>query len=724
MYLYPLILTVQIVSVLICLMSIILLLFQRNTQQSKMLLVTIVCAFIQNFGYLLELRSTTLGEVMTAIQIEYVGTAYIAYFLTVFIFQYSNLKFPRCITWTWFAVSSFVLISVMTYSVNPLYYTSTEFVDTGAFPHVVLGKGPLYIVNALTIYAGLVSSCIVSFRSYKRTEDRRMKTNYLLLAVGTLIPLACHISGVFNFLESGYDMAPLGVSLAVLVFGYAILKRKIFDVIEVAHESILTNMGDAVVIVDAAYGFMEANNQAKALFPTLEKLALGRRIEDDSLLRALEKGEDSQITLENHYYNVHVNELENDKTLSGYVAIFFDVTDSVNQIEAMRELKEQADHANQAKSLFLANMSHEIRTPINAILGMNEVILRDYQEPQLHGYSQSIQDATKTLLSLVNDILDFSKIEADKMEIRPAEYHIQGMLQYLTELFKDKAAEKQLEFITEFGSDIPGVLYGDESRIRQIAINILSNAIKYTNQGFVRMRVLSQRLSDQTINLVISVEDSGIGIKDEDMNKLFESFERLDEERNRTIEGVGLGLNITKKLLQMMGGELKVYSVYGSGSVFTAIIPQKILSTEIHQEETHTQTGFTAPNAKVLLVDDSKVNLMVEQALLQKTKMQITAVLSGEECLEKIKQEHYDLIFLDHRMPGMDGVETLQHIKSMRSLCENTPVVMLTANAVNDARNDYLQMGFDEFLSKPVDSRMMEETVLKLLPAGLIQEEA
>ena len=718
-HVYQVILGIQIIAVLICLMSIILLLFQRSTQQSKMMLLTIVCAFVQNFGYLLELRATDLGEVMIALQVEYVGTAYIAYFLTFFMFRYSNINFPRKISWIWFALATTVLVSVLTYQVNPLYYTSTDFVQTGLFPHVVLGKGPLYIINALSIYGGLVASCIVSCRSFHKVEDKRMKTNYMLLTIASFIPLVCHMAGLFGLVGGGYDMAPLGVALAVAVFSYAIIKRRIFDVIEIAHESILTNMGDAAVIVDTAYCYMEANNKAIELFPSLLECYRGCKIEDEVLLKAFKESRDRQITIEDHFYRVHVNEVVNNGEIGGYVALFFDVTDSINQLERMREPKEQADHANMAKSLFLANMSHEIRTPINAILGLNEVILRDYDEPQLLEYSENIQSSTKTLLSLVNDILDFSRIEAGKIEIRPVQYDVHALLQDIADTFQEKAAEKNIEFVLDYNEEIPKELFGDDTRVRQIATNILSNAIKYTQEGFIKVHVLSQSVDQDHVNLVLSVEDSGIGIKEEDMPKLFESFERLDEDRNRTVEGIRLGLNITMKILKMMGGDLKVYSVYGRGSVFTAIMPQKILKVSQNHAAVN-QTGFTAPEAKVLLVDDSKTNLMVEQALLQKTKVQTTAVLSGEECLELIQKEHFDLIFLDHRMPNMDGVETLKRMRAMHSLCDNTPVVMLTANAVNDARNDYLRLGFNEFLSKPVDSKMMEDMVYKFLPKELV----
>lgn len=719
MHMYNVILGAQIVAVLVCLLSIVLLLYQRNTQQSKMMLLTIVCAFIQNFGYLLELTSTDLGEVMIAIQVEYVGTAYIAYFLTVFMLRYSNIRVSEKLSWVWFSFSTIVLCCVLTYKVNTIYYSSVDFVHTGFFSHVVLGKGPLYILNALTIYGGLIASCIISFRSFRRVEDKRMQTNHMLLCIGAFIPLLCHLGGMFNIIPSGYDMAPLGVAIGVLIFSYAIAKRRIFDVIEVAHENILTNMEDAVVIVDAAYCYMEANHKAVELFPSLAKCYPGDKLEDVLLLHSMKESRDRQIVLGDSYYRVHVNEVINNHELGGYVALFLDMTDSINQLERMRELKEQADHANMAKSLFLANMSHEIRTPINAILGINEVILRDYEEPQLTEYSRRIQNATKALLALVNDILDFSRIEAGKIEIRPEIYDVKNFIQGLTDTFQDKAVQKQLEFVTELGQDLPEKLFGDATRVRQVAVNLLSNAVKYTNQGFIKMHILCQRQDIENVSLIISIEDSGIGIREEDMPKLFERFERLDENRNRTIEGVGLGLNITKKIVRVMGGDLKVYSVYGRGSVFTAIIPQKLIIAD-EKYEMKNEAEFTAPAAKILLVDDSQTNLMVEQALLQRTKAQMTAVLSGKECLEEIQKEHYDLIFLDHRMPDMDGIETLRRIRSMHSMCESTPVVMLTANAVNDARNDYLQMGFDEFLSKPVDSKMMEDMVQKFLREDLI----
>lgn len=395
--------------------------------------------------------------------------------------------------------------------------------------------------------------------------------------------------------------------------------------------------------------------------------------------------------------------------------------------------KDEAVRANEAKSLFLSNMSHEIRTPINAVLGMNEMILRECADKQILSYAANIRSSGKTLLFLINDILDMSKIESGKMEIVRVEYEPENMMMDLWNVIFLRAQEKGLSIRFTLDETMPRVLYGDDVRIKQIVTNLLTNAVKYTPQGGIEMTAAYERAEDGTIKLIISVKDTGMGIRKEDMGKLFESFQRLDEEKNRNIEGTGLGMNITMSLLKLMDGDMKVESEYGKGSVFTVTIPQRIVCDEPtgdfdsirkRREETLSkkQQSFEAPEARVLVVDDNSMNLTVFQSLLKRTKMQITTADSGKRCLELVKQEPYHIIFMDHMMPEMDGIETLHEMQKLSDYPNAaTPVIVLTANALSGAREGYLKEGFVDFLTKPIDGDLLEETVQKYLPDTLVK---
>ena len=395
--------------------------------------------------------------------------------------------------------------------------------------------------------------------------------------------------------------------------------------------------------------------------------------------------------------------------------------------------KDEAVRANEAKSLFLSNMSHEIRTPINAVLGMNEMILRECADEQLLSYAANIRSSGKTLLFLINDILDMSKIESGKMEIVRVEYAFANLMMDLWNVIFLRAQEKGLTLGFSLDETMPETLYGDDVRIKQIVTNLLTNAVKYTPQGGIELHASYEKTGKEQINLILSVKDTGMGIKKEDMGKLFESFQRLDEEKNRNIEGTGLGMNITTSLLKLMDGDMKVESEYGKGSVFTVIIPQKIVcdkpagsfeDMKSRQEQNHRkkQQTYEAPGASVLVVDDNDMNRKVFQSLLKRTKMQITTADSGKRCLELVQKEHFHIIFMDHMMPEMDGIETFHEIRKL-SGCpnENTPVIVLTANALSGAREAYLQEGFADFLTKPVDGDLLEQTVAAYLPKELIQ---
>ncbi|MCR5816787.1 MAG: response regulator [Ruminococcus sp.] len=411
------------------------------------------------------------------------------------------------------------------------------------------------------------------------------------------------------------------------------------------------------------------------------------------------------------------------------VVVVYKVMTSLIQLQEqantkLRESAEAAIAADEAKSSFLAQMSHEIRTPINAVLGMNEMILHESRDPDINEYAASIQSSGRMLLSLINSILDFSKIEDGKMQILPVAYDTAEMISDIAGSISHRADDKGLELIVEADEKLPKTLKGDDVRISQVISNLLTNAVKYTNEGFVKLTVREQSREGDKIELYVEVTDSGIGIKEEDMAGLFESFKRLEEKRNRNIEGTGLGMSIVTRLLDMMGSSLDVKSVYGEGSSFSFVISQTIIDpapmgdhgrTTAQDGGTSQKLHLYAPDTAVLTVDDNSMNLKVAAALLRLFGIKTDTAGSGEEALGLLEKKHYDIVFLDHMMPKMDGIETLAEIRKRELAADDTVIIALTANAIVGAKEKYLEAGFDGYLTKPIETAALERLLEKHL---------
>lgn len=391
--------------------------------------------------------------------------------------------------------------------------------------------------------------------------------------------------------------------------------------------------------------------------------------------------------------------------------------------------KARAVSANKAKTQFIANMSHEIRTPINAILGMNEMILRECDDKDIKQYATDVKRAADSLLNIINDLLDSSKIEVGKMELIPVEYDISSLFNDLWNMTYVRASDKDLKLIFNIDPDMPRMYFGDDVRIRQVLLNILSNAVKYTNVGSITFTVSANMVDDENAEIYFSVKDTGIGIKEPDIDKLFGRYERLDKQHTRGIEGTGLGMSICVSFLKMMGSELKVKSEYGKGSDFYFTLRQRVVNKqplgdfkkrieESSKEYKFTQS-FTAPDAKILVVDDNESNRKVFMGLLKNSGIRVTEASNGRSCLELLKNNSYDIIFLDHMMPEMDGIETYRIIKKLH-ICDNTPIIMLTANASMGAREEYMMEGFNDFLSKPIKPKDLDNMIIKYLPEYMV----
>ncbi|MEY8282925.1 DegV family protein [Lachnospiraceae bacterium 50-23] len=401
--------------------------------------------------------------------------------------------------------------------------------------------------------------------------------------------------------------------------------------------------------------------------------------------------------------------------------------------EIAKQQKKEIEELNKAENHFFSSMSHEIRTPINTIIGLNESTLRGEVPEEVAENARNIQGASKMLLTLINDILDLSKIKSGKMEIVDVSYETGELFSEIVNMIWIKAKEKGLEFKLHVDSSIPSMLCGDEVRIKQVLINLLNNAVKYTSKGSVTLSVRCERLGVNRVRVWYSVEDTGQGVKKENIPYIFNAFKRVDEEKNRHIEGTGLGLSIVKQLVELMGGEISVNSVYMRGSIFTIALEQDIIDNKelgtftltsrakVHEGEQYRQS-FEAPDAHILVVDDNEMNLMVVCKLLAATQIQIDVAMSGAECLKFTQIQHYDCILMDHLMPEMDGIQCLHELRMQPGgLCQNVPVVALTANAGSDNQQLYRKEGFSGYLAKPVSGALLEAAILSILPQELVK---
>lgn len=389
-----------------------------------------------------------------------------------------------------------------------------------------------------------------------------------------------------------------------------------------------------------------------------------------------------------------------------YIMYFTIENPDIKMIEQLNLMKEQAEKANRAKSDFLSSMSHEIRTPLNAIVGFSECIKQADSLAEAKENAEDVITASNTLLEIVNGILDISKIESGKLELVEVDYDTRKLFKEVERLIAVRIGDKPLDFEVDIAPDIPSVLYGDHFNVKKILINLLTNAVKYTDKGYVHFSVKCVKVDDSICRLIISVKDSGRGIKKENIDKLFTKFQRLDEDKNTTIEGTGLGLAITKQLVEMMNGKIVVQSIYGEGSDFTVAIDQRFSLKKLEKEEKKDLSNFDLAGFKVLVVDDNRLNLKVAQKLLKRYHIDVQVCESGFECLDMIKNgDTFDLILMDDMMPKMRGVETLFKLKETPFF--STPVIALTANAINGMQEYYKKQGFDDYLSKPIDQEIL-----------------
>ncbi|MEE3467201.1 MAG: response regulator [Eubacterium sp.] len=692
-----------------------------KTPVHSYLFASCVALLVNCIGYLQEMTAKTQDSFVTGVKLSYGGRVWIVTFFVFFILELIRIKIPFFVRAIIVLTNVAIYIVILTMPSNNLYYSNIRFATGGIFPKLSHGNG---IVHTIFITLQFIYIVIgISALIYRITKENRREMRRRLLAVlkASIIQSGFFVAQMIGIgtLTDVYDITMIGYFLGTITMLMAILRLDLLGMTELAREYVVDRLSEGILATDNNGTVQYYNIPMEQLFPEIkthpEKVLA-------EITRAAEF--DENIVRNNQIYIPEKNILKDKGDDVGTIYSLVDETEHFKYMSDLEEQKAIADRANQAKSSFLANMSHEIRTPINAVLGMDEMILRESKEPQTKEYAGNIMSAGKTLLSLINDILDLSKIEEGKMELIPVQYELSSLINNLVNMVRGRAEEKGLNFEINVDETTPYLLYGDEIRLRQCALNLLTNAVKYTESGTVSLRFSYEKRDDDHILLTIAVSDTGIGIREEDMEKLFESFTRIEEERNRTIEGTGLGMNITLRLLEIMGSKLDVSSVYGDGSSFSFTVEQKVCKwAEIGdyaalfdaREQTVYHELFHAPEARILVVDDTEVNLSVIENLLKRTELKIDTATSGQAALILADENKYDAIFIDHMMPEMDGIETMEHLRESGKNAE-TPTVALTANAVSGAREMFLQAGFTSYLSKPVDGERLEIMLQHLLP--------
>ena len=686
--------------------------------------------------------SRDAGMALVSNQFTYFDSTFFLMFYLLCILDICGFKMPKVVSILMTICNLGVLFLAFSAAYLDIFYKDYEIEWYKGSAHLTMEFGPWHDVFMYYVVINTLIPLFVIIYSFFNKKKISYKYSLALGLIEVAIVIIYFIEHSINL---GVDLLPIGYVFTEYVILAIVHRIGLYDVTQISVDTAESRMELGYIIFDTNKCYVGSNSTAKYYFPELHNLSIDRSVSDTFIKQEfvdwIDSNETNNLTKKyNRENRVVVCSLKPYVTgekhiLRGYIIEIRDDTEQQMFIEQLNTMNEelaqavdQANSANRSKSQFLANMSHEIRTPINAILGMNEIAIRECKDDNLLPYMEDIRNAGNNLLHIINDILDFSKIEAGKVEIFTDDYSIVKLIKDVNDLISIKANEKNLKFIIEADEELPSILRGDINRIRQIVVNILNNSVKYTHEGSVKMILKASDISDSSMNIIFSVEDTGIGIKESEIGALFDSFARLDEKKNSNIEGTGLGLAITNRLVEAMGGRIDVESVYGQGSTFTVTLPQQIIdkkpigplnnalhicsTTDITKDHSH----INAENTDILVIDDNNVNLIVAKGLLKPTKARVETLSSGKACLEAIQKKHYDIILLDHMMPEMDGIETLKKAKELDSnLCKDSAYIALTANAISGIKEMYLEAGFNDYISKPIDPDVLERVLSKYI---------
>ncbi len=819
----------------------------RHEQRNIMIMAAVTV--VQTLGYWSSLHAVNLESAIFAQKLIMCGGVFMFYSMLLVVCSTCEVNIPLKVKQLLMYIAAAFCLIFANFERFSFVYKEYHFTLKNGMPILELSYGFVYLLFVVMIFSYISVLSVISVKSFIKANTTRKRIIASLLLVFEIVPTIAFIVDKTGGI--GFSLIPLGYTIAESIIIFLIYFLKIYDVKNVAMLIAFNNSEDGIIITDSCNRYQDANSKARELFPELIKLSNNDSIKGVSPLidRIIIDGSDKEVVSYDHLYQPKIQPITSESKHTGNVVWLKDITlerKNTELLEAHRqalqsdvalktELLEKAEAATRSKSEFLAKMSHEIRTPMNAIVGMAELSLRESTSPEAKKYAIGIKQASANLLTIINDILDFSKIESGKLEITNQKYLLGSLINDVISIIRIRVIDKSLLFVVNIDSNLPAELIGDEIRIRQILLNLLGNAAKYTKEGYITLTVGGSLSDGHTATLDIAVTDTGVGIKEENIANLFSEFAQFDVLKNRGIEGTGLGLAITKSLCVAMGGDIKVKSVYGEGSVFTVTLPQEYetytpfaavndkeqqviiyeprevyrgsvvfaidnlgirytlavnrselyealqkdsysflffssflyesvreivkemklspklvalseygevmayqgyrsIAMPVHaisianvlndvEDDTFYHSGeesgvrFIAPKARILVVDDIVTNLKVAEGLLAPYEMQIDVCERGAEAIALVSKTQYDIVFMDHMMPEMDGVEATNKIRSLDlPYAAVIPIVALTANAVSGVKEMFLQSGFDDFLSKPIEMSKMDEILDRFIP--------
>ncbi len=720
---YSILLHIQLLGVVIGFANLVVVSLQKSSENQKILMAASGCAFISIVSYMFEMQATNISEMLLAARFGYIGKSYVMVLLILFECKYCNVKVSDRIIKGIFIFNTFMLLLILTCTQHTFYYKNITMANTGFFPHLQFDRGiGYYIFMAVTL--GMMGySCYISLTQCLKRKGAERQRIFLLMLAGifpTLI-LGLYLSGILN----EFDPTPIGIIISCCLITINVLNYGLLDTMQLAKENVIENVKEGVLIVDMNYNLLYFNEIAGTIFPQLKDEAKVQSI----ITRVFAREGESVYNSQNKNYEIRVSPLYEDTTMKGYMAWIFDMTFISQYTDEMISLKQEAERANRAKSIFLANMSHEIRTPMNAIMGFSSLALQGNDVKQMKEQIGYIYNSAKSLLNIINEILDISKIESGRLELLMKNYSTTALFVDVISIITSQMHSQQVQFVYEIPEEFPSILNGDETRIREILINLLNNAVKYTPEGKISFTIQVEDQTTEKIRFVIRITDTGIGIRKEEQEKIFGMFARSNDRKNVNIEGSGLGLSIVKGYVELMGGTLQCESEYGKGTTFSVCLTQQIVDAspmgllEYKEEDVASSIDLSFEEYTALVVDDNEINQIVTKRILEQYQMQADVVSSGKQALAAIEKKCYDIIFMDHMMPEMDGVQTLHKMQRMPGALVNTIVVALTANAVDGVREELLAEGFDYYLSKPLMKEALDKLLLTCFEGGHVKQQ-
>ena len=733
---YQVLLVIQYFSIFVLMVEAGYILGKIKTKLHAYLFFNCVATLINNLGYLLEMLAKSEEQYLTALQMSYLGRVWIPYSLFIFMILLCKVNVNRKILIGLGIFHAATFFVVLTCQHQNWYYSSMTYVKEGLFPYIETKDGPWHHVYSFILLFYIVFGLYKLIQAVRKEqyELERKRLTYMVIAIAVeSASFVINMTGIIG----NYDITVLGYSIGAVFMYIAIFKYGLLDTLQLVKDYVIDGVSELILAINNQGELEYYNQTAKQAFPDIEK-----RFASASTIEQFQQAtkEHKPLYIKDKIYSVEVKELRQNDCSRGKVYVLVDETEHFRYMKELEEQKEIAEAANASKSRFLSVVSHEIRTPMNAVVGMTELLLREPESlnSKQEKYLKNIKNSGAALVMIVNDILDQSKIEAGKMELVEEVYELRPMAEDVRMIIENRIGEKPIDLIYEIDEKVPRYLMGDSLRIRQILINLMNNAVKFTEEGYVKLTVTCEKEDENKGLFRFSIKDSGLGIKPEDLSKLGQAFTQVDTKKNHQKEGTGLGLSISRDFISMMGGQLLVESEYGNGSEFYFSIWQGIAEqmnvakdSGICKQAWQEEEQFVAPKAKVLIVDDTKLNLMITKELLQPLRMDIDLANSGEKAIEKIRENRYDIVLMDYMMPYMDGIETTCKIRAldqeykdneeMMHYLKSVPIIALSGDDSEDTMEKFKNAGMDDFVGKPVELKQLKKCLIRWLPKELVK---